>query len=96
MASDTYMQGFDLKHPLASPLFADLSGFPPSFINVGNGEALRDDSLSFHAKLQQAGVRSELLGVDGMEHVAPVRSDELPGAAESFEATVAFVNDLLG
>lgn len=96
MASDTYMQGFDLEHPLASPLFADLSGFPPSFINVGNGEALRDDSLSFHAKLQQAGVRSELLGVDGMEHVAPVRSDELPGAAESFDATVAFVNDLLG
>ena len=96
MASDTYMQGFDLKHPLASPLFADISGFPPAFINVGNGELLRDDSLSFHDKLTQAGLRSELLGVDGMEHVAPVRSEELVGSAESFEATVAFVDKLLG
>ena len=96
MASDTYMQGFDLEHPLASPLFADVSGFPPAFINVGNGEALRDDSLSFHAKLQAAGVPSELLGVDDMEHVAPVRSEDLTGAAESFEATVAFVDRLLG
>jgi epsilon-lactone hydrolase len=94
-ASDTYMQGFDLKHPLASPLFADLTGFPPAFINVGNGEALRDDSLSFHAKLQAAGVRSELLGIDGMEHVAPVRSEDLVGAAESFEAVAAFVDSLL-
>ena len=96
MASDTYMQGFDLQHPIASPLFADLSGFPPAFINVGNGESLRDDSLSFHAKLQQTGVRSELLGVDDMEHVAPVRSDDLTGAAESFEAAVLFVESLLG
>ena len=96
MASDTYMQGFDLKHPLASPLFAHISGFPPAFINVGNGESLRDDSLSFHNKLIEAGLRSELLGVDGMEHVAPVRSEELTGSAESFEATVAFIDKLLG
>jgi len=96
MASDTYMQGFDLKHPIASPLFADLAGFPPAFINVGNGETLRDDSLSFHAKLQAAGVHSELLGIDGMEHVAPVRSEELTGSVESFAATAVFVDKLLG
>jgi monoterpene epsilon-lactone hydrolase len=96
MASDTYMQGFDLRHPLASPLFAHISGFPPAFINVGNGEALRDDSLAFHTKLLDAGLHSELLGVDGMEHVAPVRSEELPGSAESFAATAQFVDKLLG
>lgn len=95
-ASDTYMQGFDLRHPLASPLFADISGFPPAFINVGNGEALRDDSLSFHKKLTDAGLRSELLGVDGMEHVAPVRGEDLVGSAESFAAVADFVDRLLG
>jgi epsilon-lactone hydrolase len=95
-ASDTYMQGFDLKHPLASPLFADLAGFPPAFINVGNGESLRDDSLSLHGKLRAAGVHSELLGVDDMEHVAPVRGENLVGSAESFAAVAAFVDKLLG
>jgi acetyl esterase/lipase len=96
MASDTYMQGFDLKHPLASPLFADLAGFPPAWINVGNGESLRDDSLSLHAKLTAAGVRSELLGIDGMEHVAPVRGEDLVGSAESFASVAAFVDSLIG
>jgi monoterpene epsilon-lactone hydrolase len=95
MASDTYMQGFDERHPLASPLFADLTGFPPALINVGNGESLRDDSLSLHDKLKAAGGRSELVAIDGMEHVAPVRSEELTGSAESFEAVVAFVDGLL-
>jgi len=95
-ASDTYMQDFDLKHPIASPLFADLAAFPSAFINVGDIETLRDDSVSLHEKLLAAGVRSELLVVAGMEHVAPVRSTDLVGSAESFEATVAFVDRLLG
>jgi acetyl esterase/lipase len=95
-ASDTYMQDFDLKHPIASPLFADLAGFPAAFINVGNIETLRDDSVSFHEKLLAAGGRSELLVVEGMEHVAPVRGADLVGSAESFEATVAFLDGLLG
>lgn len=94
-ASDTYMQGFDLKHPIASPLFADLAGFPSAFINVGDIETLRDDSVSLHEKLLAAGVRSELLVVEGMEHVAPVRGADLVGSVESFEATVAFVDSLL-
>lgn len=94
-ASDTYMQGFDLKHPIASPLFADLAGFPSAFINVGDIETLRDDSVSLHEKLLAAGVRSELLVVAGMEHVAPVRGADLVGSVESFEATVAFVDSLL-
>jgi acetyl esterase/lipase len=94
-ASDTYMQGFDLKHPIASPLFADLASFPTAFINVGDIETLRDDSVSLHEKLLAAGVRSELLVVEGMEHVAPVRGADLVGSVESFEATVAFVDSLL-
>jgi monoterpene epsilon-lactone hydrolase len=94
-ASDTYMQGFDLEHPIASPLFADLSRFPTAFINVGDIETLRDDSVSLHEKLLAAGVRSELLVVAGMEHVAPVRGADLVGSVESFEATVAFVDSLL-
>ena len=95
-ASDTYMQDFDLKHPIASPLFADLAAFPSAFINVGDIETLRDDSVSLHEKLLAAGVRSELLVVAGMEHVAPVRGADLVGSAESFEATVTFVDSLLG
>jgi acetyl esterase/lipase len=33
------------KDPLISPLFADLTGFPPVLIQVGSSEALLDDSV---------------------------------------------------
>ena len=35
----------DRKDPLISPLFADLTGFPPVLIQVGSAETLLDDSV---------------------------------------------------
>ena len=94
-AAELYLQGFDLRHPLVSPLFADVTGFPPTFVSVGTGEVLADDSLRFHEKLQQAGVASKLLAIDGMSHVAVVRDRELPGADETYEAMTAFIDRAL-
>ncbi|MEZ5736205.1 MAG: alpha/beta hydrolase [Novosphingobium sp.] len=95
IAAELYLQGFDATHPLASPLLARVSSFPPTLISVGTGEVLRDDSLRFHEKLLAAGVQSELSGIDGMEHVAVVRSMELTGAAQTFEAIAVFVDGIL-
>jgi acetyl esterase/lipase len=96
IAAELYLQGFDPTHPLASPLMAPIAEFPPTLISVGTGEVLRDDSLRFHDKLLAAGARSELSAIDGMEHVAVVRSMELTGAAETFEAVAGFIDGILG
>lgn len=96
VAAELYLQGFDPRHPLASPLFAPVAGLPPTLLSVGSGEVLLDDALRFHEQLAAAGVRSDLLAIDGMEHVAVVRSLELPGAAETFAAVVAFVDAAVG
>lgn len=91
-AAELYLQGFDPAHPLASPLFAgDFHRFPPTQIVFGAGEVLADDSRALHARLAAAGVRAELVGIDGMEHVAVTRDRSLPGAAEAFEAIAAFI-----
>ena len=95
IAAELYLQGFDPTHPLVSPLLAEIAAYPPSLISVGTGEVLADDSLLFHAKLLAAGAVSRLSAIDGMEHVAVVRSLEMPGAAETFEAVVAFVERIL-
>jgi acetyl esterase/lipase len=95
IAAELYLQGFDPTHPLASPLLAPVVDFPPTLISVGTGEVLRDDSLRFHERLLAAGVRSELSAIDGMEHVAVVRSMELTGAAETFDAVAEFVDSVL-
>ena len=95
-AAELYLQGFDPAHPLASPLLAPIGEpWPPTFISVGTGEVLADDSLRFHDKLRAAGLRSELCAIDGMEHVAVVRSLTMPGSSETLSAVVAFLEDVL-
>jgi acetyl esterase/lipase len=55
-----YLGGADPRHPLASPLYADLSGLPPMLIHVGASEVLLDDSTRLAEKAREAGVRVEL------------------------------------
>ena len=50
----------DRKDPLVSPLFADLTGMPPSLIFAGGDEILRSDSELLHQKLKQLGAKSTL------------------------------------
>ena len=96
IAAELYLQGFDPGHPLASPLLADLATYPPTFISVGTGEALRDDSLRFHQKLVALGTQVELSAIDDMVHVAVVLGPDQIGAAETFEAVAAFVDGVIG
>ena len=95
-ASALYLQGGDPRHPLASPLFAPLSGLPPCLVSVGAGEVLRDDAEAFHAALEAAGVASHLRVVEGMDHVAVVRGSNLPGAAQTFDQVAAFIEAAIG
>lgn len=90
-AADLYLQGLDPATPLASSLFAEVAGFPPTLISVGTGEVLLDDADRFAAKLEAAGVPVELRRYVGMEHVAVTRNLASPGALDTLEDTVAFV-----
>jgi len=54
--------------PMVSPLYADLTGFPPLLIQVGEGEALLDDSRRLADKARAAGVDVEIEIWPGMIH----------------------------
>ena len=95
-AAALYLQGFDPRHPLASPLFAPLAGLPPCLVSTGAGEVLRDDAEAFRAALEAAGVPSRLSVVEGMDHVAMVRGLDLPGAAQTFGEVAAFIEAAIG
>ena len=95
LAAELYLQGSEPTHPLASPLLAEIAAYPPCLVSVGTGEVLYDDSRLFHAKLLAAGMQSTLCAVEGMEHVAVVRSLTMTGAPETFAAVVAFVEAIL-
>lgn len=94
-AAGLYLQGIDPHDPLASPMFGAVEGLPPTYLAVGAGEVLRDDSLSFCDKLRAAGIPVTLDTVEGMDHVAVTRDLTLPGAAQTFAALAAFVEERL-
>jgi acetyl esterase/lipase len=78
-----YLQGADPKHPLASPLYADLAGLPPLLIQVGERECLLDDSLRLAEKAKAAGVDVTIDVWPEMIHVfqsfAPVAPEGVAG-----------------
>lgn len=64
-----YAEGQDLKDPYISPLFADYTNFPPTYIQVGDNEILYSDSLLLYKKMQKEGTNVKLDVFKGMWHV---------------------------
>lgn len=63
-----YAAGADLSHPYLSPLFGDVSGFPPTFLQAGTRDTFLSNTVRLHRKLRAAGVRAELNVWEGMRH----------------------------
>ena len=78
-----YLAGADPRTPLASPLFAALSGLPPLLILVGTADLLLSDSERLAAAATQAGVDVTLQIGEGLPHVYPI----MLGTPEAAQAT---------
>lgn len=76
----------DPTTPLANPLYADLTGFPPLYINAGSMESLLDNATRLAEKAQAAGVDVTLSVVDGMQHVFPFLAGNAPEADNEIAA----------
>ncbi|MET0522122.1 MAG: alpha/beta hydrolase [Jiangellaceae bacterium] len=63
-----YADGHDLTHPYLSPLFADLSGFPPTFLQSGTRDLFLSNTVRMHRKLLAAGIDTELHIFEAMPH----------------------------
>ncbi|MGS2644660.1 alpha/beta hydrolase fold domain-containing protein [Streptosporangium sp. LJ11] len=66
--NELYANGYDLSHPYLSPLFADLSGFPPTFLQSGTRDLFLSNTVRMHRKLLWAGVEAELHVFEAMPH----------------------------
>jgi acetyl esterase/lipase len=63
-----YANGHDLTHPYLSPLFADLRGFPPTFLQTGTRDLFLSNTVRMHRKLRACGVEAELHVFEAMPH----------------------------
>jgi acetyl esterase/lipase len=78
------------RQPLASPIYADLSGLPPTLVHVGADEALRDDSTRLVSRARQAGVDARLEMWPCAPHAWQLMSF-LPEARESRAKAIKFL-----
>ena len=91
-----YLDGGSADDPIASPLFADLTGLPPLLVHVGDAEMLLDDSVRLHERAVAAGVDATLQVWDDMIHVFQAFPPELlPESDESIAGIAEFLADRL-
>jgi epsilon-lactone hydrolase len=91
-----YLNGADPRSPLAAPIYADLSGLAPLFIQVGAAETLLDDALRLAGAAGAADVRVDLEIWPEMIHVWHLFHPALAAGRRAIEAGGAAVRAHLG
>jgi acetyl esterase/lipase len=82
---DAYVGAADPRAPLASPIYAGLSGLPPMLIHVGENEVLLDDSTRLAERAKAAGVDVTLEVWPEMFHVWHFFAAMLPEGQQAIE-----------
>jgi acetyl esterase/lipase len=77
--------------PLASPVFADLTGLPPLLIQVGSHEILLDDAVRLASRAADHDVHVELQVWSQVPHVFQSFTVMLDEADEALQAAAAFI-----
>jgi monoterpene epsilon-lactone hydrolase len=86
----------DRRDPYASPLHADLAGFPPMYLQAGADEALVDESRLFADKAKAAGVEVRLDVFPEMLHSFQMMAGRAPEADDAVARLADWVRPKLG
>jgi monoterpene epsilon-lactone hydrolase len=93
-ASHLYLQAHDPRDPLASPLRADLSSFPPTLVMASTDEVLLEDGVALASGLALAGVPVLASFESGRPHAWPAVLAGGPESAAALESVGRFVAGL--
>jgi epsilon-lactone hydrolase len=96
MAATFLGEGGNRKDPLANPLYADLKGLPPMYIQVGGDETLLDDSRRLAECARKAGVDVRLDEFPEMQHVFHFSAGHAPEADDAIRKLAEWVRPKLG
>jgi len=91
MLAKAYLGDTDPRTPLASPLYADLTGLPPLLIQVGTAEVLFDDATRLADRARAAGVDVILEPWDDMIHMWHSLAAILPEGEQAIDRIGEFI-----
>jgi acetyl esterase/lipase len=86
----------DPRDPLANPLYADLSGLGPVYVQTGGDEVLLDDARLLAEHARRAGVEVRLDVFEGMQHTFQMAAGRAPEADDAIGRMADWVRPKLG
>ena len=86
-----YRGGADPRNPYVSPLYGDPRGLPPTLLQVGSDEILRDDAVRMAERMREAGCEVALEIWPRMPHVWHGFAPVLPEARRAIARIGEFV-----
>ncbi|MFF3652022.1 alpha/beta hydrolase [Streptomyces sp. NPDC002181] len=89
--ADLYVGAGDRAHPLASPVFADLTGLPPLLVQAGANELLLDDAVRLAGRAGADGVEVTLEVLPGLPHVFQHHYGRLDEADAALDRAARFL-----
>jgi monoterpene epsilon-lactone hydrolase len=92
---DSYVGTTDPKDPVLSPLYADLSGFPPTLFITSGRDLLLSGTAILHRAYLRAGVAAELVVFEALPH-AFWNNPALPESKEADQIMARFLDTHLG
>lgn len=96
MAATFLGESGNRKDPLANPLYADLRGLPPMYIQLGGDETLLDDSSRLAERAREAGVDVRLDVFPQLQHVFHFSAGRAPEADAAIRKLTEWVRPKLG
>lgn len=87
-----YLAGEDAAAPLASPIYADLHGLPPTLIQAGADDLLLSEAVRIHDALRDAGVAVRCEIVPARWHAFQFHAGMLPSAAAALDRAGRFIS----
>lgn len=89
-----YLNGHDAKDPLASAVFADLTGLPPLLIQVGQAELLYDQDVALAERAKDCGVDARLVVGTDMIHDWHTFAGLFPDCGRPIDEIGGFVREV--
>jgi monoterpene epsilon-lactone hydrolase len=86
----------DPRDPLAAPIYADLHGFPPIYMQAGGCENFAADSRTLLNHALDAGVEVKLDIYEDMQHVFQLMAGAAPEADDAITRLAEWVRPKLG
>jgi len=90
LTDNEYVGKTDRRDPVLSPLYADLSGWPPSLLVTSTRDLLLSDTTIFHRALLHAGNDSQLVVFEALPHAFWYHF-QLPETREALELMAKFL-----